>query len=76
MRAAAFAANRYGAAQLRRSALIGEGGGIEVDGHGTGIMTESSWVNANRNPGLEPGPGGAGAESDARPAQNYLAAGH
>ncbi|HGM6837048.1 TPA: agmatine/peptidylarginine deiminase [Serratia marcescens] len=50
-RLAAFAANRYGAAQLRRSALIGEGGGIEVDGHGTGIMTESSWVNANRNPG-------------------------
>lgn len=50
MRAAAFAANRYSAAQLRRSALIGEGGGIEVDGHGTGIMTESSWVNANRNP--------------------------
>lgn len=49
-RLAAFAANRYGAAQLRRSALIGEGGGIEVDGHGTGIMTESSWVNANRNP--------------------------
>ncbi|HEJ7128589.1 TPA: agmatine deiminase family protein, partial [Serratia marcescens] len=36
---------------LRRSALTGEGGGIEVDGHGTGIMTESSWVNANRNPG-------------------------
>lgn len=50
-RLAAFAANRYGAAQLRRSALTGEGGGIEVDGHGTGIMTESSWVNANRNPG-------------------------
>lgn len=22
-----------------------------MDGHGTGIMTESSWVNANRNPG-------------------------
>ena len=33
-----------------RSELVGEGGGIEVDGHGTGIMTESSWVNANRNP--------------------------
>lgn len=33
-----------------RSELVGEGGGIEVDGHGTGIMTESSWINANRNP--------------------------
>ncbi|WP_025131338.1 agmatine/peptidylarginine deiminase [Pseudomonas sp. PH1b] len=34
-----------------RSELVGEGGGIEVDGHGTGIMTESSWINGNRNPG-------------------------
>ena len=33
------------------SKLTGEGGGIEVDGHGTGIMTESCWVNSNRNPG-------------------------
>ncbi|RON57846.1 agmatine deiminase family protein [Pseudomonas frederiksbergensis] len=33
-----------------RSELVGEGGAIEVDGHGTGIMTESSWINANRNP--------------------------
>jgi agmatine deiminase len=33
-----------------RSELVGEGGGIEVDGHGTGIMTESSWINNNRNP--------------------------
>lgn len=32
------------------SELVGEGGGIEVDGHGTGIMTESSWINSNRNP--------------------------
>ncbi|MBM3107579.1 agmatine deiminase family protein [Pseudomonas sp. V1] len=36
-------------ATYRRSELVGEGGGIEVDGHGTGIMTESSWINANRN---------------------------
>jgi agmatine deiminase len=35
-----------------RSALVGEGGGIEVDGHGTAIMTESCWVNSNRNPGM------------------------
>ncbi|MFY0730749.1 agmatine deiminase family protein [Pseudomonas sp. NFX15] len=37
-------------AVYQRSALVGEGGGIEVDGHGTGIMTESSWINRNRNP--------------------------
>ena len=34
-----------------RSALVGEGGGIEVDGAGTAILCESSWVNPNRNPG-------------------------
>ncbi|AOE85480.1 agmatine deiminase family protein [Pseudomonas sp. TCU-HL1] len=38
-----------------RSALVGEGGGIEVDGHGTAIMTESCWVNSNRNPGMSRG---------------------
>ncbi|KJZ36997.1 agmatine/peptidylarginine deiminase [Pseudomonas fluorescens] len=37
-------------ASYLRSELVGEGGGIEVDGHGTGIMTESSWINSNRNP--------------------------
>ena len=37
-------------AHYLRSELVGEGGGIEVDGHGTGIMTESSWINRNRNP--------------------------
>lgn len=37
-------------ARYQRSELVGEGGGIEVDGHGTGIMTESSWINRNRNP--------------------------
>ncbi|WP_286914130.1 MULTISPECIES: agmatine deiminase family protein [unclassified Pseudomonas] len=45
-RVAALAGARY-----QRSELVGEGGAIEVDGHGTGIMTESSWINANRNPG-------------------------
>lgn len=34
------------------SQLTGEGGGIEVDGAGTGIMTESCWINGNRNPGM------------------------
>lgn len=32
------------------SRLTGEGGGIEVDGRGTVIITESSWINDNRNP--------------------------
>ena len=32
-----------------RSDLVGEGGGIETDGLGTAIMTES-WLNDNRNP--------------------------
>lgn len=48
---AAFEAQSLGITDLRRSRLVGEGGGIEVDGNGTGIMTESSWVNKNRNPG-------------------------
>lgn len=34
------------------STLILEGGGIEVDGQGTGIITESCVLNANRNPGV------------------------
>lgn len=29
-----------------------EGGGIEVDGHGTAIITESCVLNKNRNPGV------------------------
>ncbi|NQD95032.1 agmatine deiminase family protein, partial [Pseudomonas sp. CrR25] len=38
-----------------RSQLTGEGGGIEVDGHGAAIMTESCWLNDNRNPGWSKG---------------------
>ena len=34
------------------SSLVLEGGGIEVDGEGTAIITESSVLNANRNPGV------------------------
>lgn len=32
--------------------LCGEGGGIEYDGDGTLLLTESCWVNDNRNTGL------------------------
>lgn len=32
--------------------LVFEGGGIEVDGRGTAIITESCILNRNRNPGL------------------------
>ncbi|MFH8288311.1 agmatine deiminase family protein [Streptomyces sp. NPDC018059] len=32
--------------------IVGEGGAIEVDGAGTLLATESSLVNANRNPGM------------------------
>ncbi|WP_279462508.1 agmatine deiminase family protein [Aeromonas dhakensis] len=35
-----------------QSKLTGEGGGIEVDGKGTAILTESCWLNSNRNPGV------------------------
>lgn len=37
---------------LIRSKLVLEGGGIEVDGEGTAIITESCVLNANRNPGI------------------------
>ena len=33
------------------SGLVGEGGGLEYDGDGTAILTESCWINDNRNPG-------------------------
>lgn len=46
---AALVAEETGARHVR-SELVGEGGAIEVDGLGTGIMTESSWINRNRNP--------------------------
>ncbi|MFE3190745.1 agmatine/peptidylarginine deiminase [Nocardia sp. NPDC059240] len=34
-----------------RTGLVLEGGGIEVDGQGTGLITESCVLNDNRNPG-------------------------
>ncbi|MEM0955111.1 MAG: agmatine deiminase family protein [Pseudomonadota bacterium] len=32
--------------------LVGEGGGIEFDGEGTLLLTDSCWLNDNRNPGI------------------------
>jgi agmatine deiminase len=34
-----------------RAPFVAEGGALEVDGHGTVMATESSIINANRNPG-------------------------
>ena len=41
--------------ELLDSGLVGEGGGIEVDGAGTVLAAASSWVNENRNPGKSRG---------------------
>ncbi|MDP7569668.1 MAG: agmatine deiminase family protein [Arenicellales bacterium] len=43
------------AAQLFRSPMIAEGGGITVDGEGTLITTETCFLNPNRNPGWSKG---------------------
>jgi agmatine deiminase len=48
---AAFTARAAGVQRLRTS-LVLEGGGIEVDGRGTAIITESCVLNDNRNPGM------------------------
>ena len=39
--------------ELLKTSLVLEGGCIEVDGHGTAIMTESCILNDNRNPGVD-----------------------
>jgi agmatine deiminase len=39
-------------AGFERAGLVGEGGGVECDGDGTLMATESCWVNDNRNPGM------------------------
>ncbi len=38
--------------ELIDSGVVGEGGGFEIDGAGTVLAAESSWVNDNRNPSL------------------------
>lgn len=42
--------NRRAGVATINTDLVLEGGGIEVDGHGTAIMTESCILNDNRNP--------------------------
>lgn len=48
---ASFVTQQAGVRMLSTK-LVLEGGGIEVDGKGTAIITESCVLNANRNPGL------------------------
>lgn len=48
---AAFVARRAGVRRIQTD-LVLEGGGIEVDGRGTAIITESCVLNENRNPGV------------------------
>ena len=48
---ASFVTQRAGVHRIQTD-LILEGGGIEVDGHGTAIITESCVLNENRNPGV------------------------
>ena len=48
---AAFVALRSDVPRIETN-LVLEGGGIEVDGHGTAIITESCVLNKNRNPGV------------------------
>lgn len=46
-----FIARQAGVSRLTTE-LVLEGGCIEVDGHGTAIITESCVLNRNRNPGI------------------------
>lgn len=48
---AGFLAEHAGV-KVIKTKLVLEGGGIEVDGHGTAIITESCVLNSNRNPGV------------------------
>ena len=48
---AAFVARQAGV-EVINTDLVLEGGCIEVDGHGTAIITESCVLNSNRNPGV------------------------
>lgn len=47
---ASFVAQKSGVSLIETD-FVCEGGGIEVDGHGTAIVTESCTIDDNRNPG-------------------------
>ncbi|MCX5215142.1 agmatine deiminase family protein [Kitasatospora sp. NBC_00240] len=49
--AAATLLEQYGVERIR-APFTGEGGALETDGQGTLLVTESSLVNGNRNPGM------------------------
>ncbi len=51
-RLVAAAVTKAAGVPLTATSLVLEGGGIEVDGMGTAIITESCVLNRNRNPGL------------------------
>lgn len=42
---------RRRSARFEVADVVGEGGGVESDGDGTLMATESCWINDNRNPG-------------------------
>ena len=44
---------QHAAVRRIETELVLEGGGIEVDGHGTAIITESCVLNKNRNPDMD-----------------------
>ena len=48
---AGFVAGQAGVKRIPTN-LVLEGGGLEVDGHGTAVITESCVLNSNRNPGV------------------------
>lgn len=48
---ATFVIHRAGVRRIQTD-LVLEGGGIEIDGQGTAIITESCVLNENRNPGV------------------------
>ncbi|MBT4889585.1 MAG: agmatine deiminase family protein [Rhodospirillales bacterium] len=51
-RIASFLAKHRGCEYFKAD-IVGEGGGLEYDGDGTLILTDSCWLNNNRNPGLD-----------------------
>jgi agmatine deiminase len=51
-RIASFIAERR-ECKYHQANIVGEGGGLEYDGEGTLMLTDSCWLNDNRNPGMD-----------------------